>query len=289
MTATDRDYRYRLDPTSRKYRCPSCGRRTLVAYLDPSGTPLSDLTGRCDRQDKCRYHYTPRQYFADHPLTAPAHMRLRRLRHSSRLAPLPYPEKRPISVIDPRMVTSSLARYDINPLVRWLHATLDPAFGPATVSHTIARYGVGTSRLWGGATVFWLTDRAGRVRTGKIMGYDPLTGRRLKQPRPLMAWAHKLAASRRTDFTLRQCFFGSHLTLPTPASADPVIWLMESEKAALITDMALHHAGVGGLFVPVAAGGCAGLNPTPEALADAADKHALLRGRRVALFPDRGK
>ena len=28
---------------------------------------LSDSVGKCNRLNKCGYHYTPRQYFADNP------------------------------------------------------------------------------------------------------------------------------------------------------------------------------------------------------------------------------
>ena len=62
----------------------------------------------------------------------------------------------------------------------------------------------------GGSTVsHWQTDESGKVRTGKIMLYNPTTGRRVKEPQARVSWAR--AELRLPDFNLRQCLFGQHL------------------------------------------------------------------------------
>lgn len=42
-------------------------------------------------------------------------------------------------------------------------------------------------------------------------------------------------------------------------------------------------------FIPMATCGCGGINLTPEAIRDPYDKHQILKGRKVVLFPDQGK
>ena len=55
-------------------------------------------------------------------------------------------------------------------------------FGYSIMSAVAKRYAIGTCRYWEGATVFWQIDNDGKIRTGKIMLYDPKTGHRVKNP-----------------------------------------------------------------------------------------------------------
>ena len=66
-------YRYQLE----KYRgrgtrhvCPQCHRKgTFTRYIDTynNNIYISENVGKCNRIDKCGYHYTPRQYYTDNP------------------------------------------------------------------------------------------------------------------------------------------------------------------------------------------------------------------------------
>ena len=61
-------YRYQLDKSSKKVRCDSCGQKTAVLYVDIETIDyLPDIVQRCDRENKCGHHYTPKQYFIDNP------------------------------------------------------------------------------------------------------------------------------------------------------------------------------------------------------------------------------
>ena len=66
-------YRFILEKyrgISTRYTCPQCGRKhTFTRYIDTENNNqyLSDKVGKCNRLDKCGYHYTPRQYFTDNP------------------------------------------------------------------------------------------------------------------------------------------------------------------------------------------------------------------------------
>ena len=66
-------YRYILERyrgLSTRYTCPQCGRKhTFTRYIDTENNNqyLSERVGKCNRLDKCGYHYTPREYFTDNP------------------------------------------------------------------------------------------------------------------------------------------------------------------------------------------------------------------------------
>ena len=42
---------------------------TFTRYIDTENNNqyINDNVGKCNRLDKCGYHYTPKQYFADNP------------------------------------------------------------------------------------------------------------------------------------------------------------------------------------------------------------------------------
>ena len=66
-------YRYQLEKyrgRSTRHVCPQCGRKNVFTrYVDTENNNIyiSDNVGKCNRLDKCGYHYTPHQYFTDNP------------------------------------------------------------------------------------------------------------------------------------------------------------------------------------------------------------------------------
>lgn len=272
-------HRYHLDTSSRKHICPQCGHRTLVAYVDASGNLLDPLAGRCDRQNKCAYHLPPR----DLPHTGP------RAIHRSRLLRRRHVPVTP-NFIRPPQVKATIGKYGANSLIHWLKHTFRDLMEPQEVEKMATIYGVGTARLYGGSPIFWQLDMQGRARTGKIMGYNPATGRRVKHPRPQLTWIHRLKQAHSnnsdgSDFRLKQVLFGSHLAALNPSAT---ILLMESEKAALITALVLAWGGAFGCFVPMATGGCGNLPADALRMADPYGMLAALRGRKTVLVPDAG-
>lgn len=171
----------------------------------------------------------------------------------------------PPSYIDMDIVSRSLKGYPKNKLFQFLSSQ----FGEAAVMKLMEKYRIGSSKHWDGATVFWQTDRKGRVRTGKIMLYNPETGKRVKQPFNHVTWVHSLL--QKSDFHLRQCFFGEHLLA---SNTNSPVALVESEKTALIASYYLPQ------YLWIASGGKNGCF----------NEHCLsvLAGRYVVLFPDLG-
>ncbi|WP_170227829.1 DUF6371 domain-containing protein [Mucilaginibacter frigoritolerans] len=152
-------------------------------------------------------------------------------------------------------------------------------FGWEAALQAAERYNIGSSKHWHGATVFWQVDVNGLVRTGKVMLYNPNTGKRVKQPFNHIAWVHSLMRNvnknlemehPKSEFHLKQCFFGEHL-LGGDTSA--MVGITESEKTAVMASIMMPG------FIWLAAGSLHGLDE---------DKCRVLKNRRVMLFPDVG-
>ena len=71
-------------------------------------------------------------------------------------------------------------------------------------------------------------DYEGKIRTGKIIEYDPLTGKRIKRNRPDVSWVHYNLPIH--DFHLEQCLFWKHLL----SQSDAMVAILESERTAVI-------------------------------------------------------
>lgn len=262
------EYRFHLE----KYRhgskidCPSCGKkRCFVRYIDEQGTVrFPSSVGKCDHEQSCGYHYTPREYFHDNPeVLSYDDCRTGQVFRQSVVHARPAPIEP--SYIPDGIVRASISHYDKNPLYRYLCGV----FGAEETVRLFNLYRIGTSAKWGGSTVFWQTDEAGRVRTGKIMLYNTTTGRRVKEPQSRVSWAH--SELRLPDFNLRQCLFGQHLL---PLYPDRTVFIVESEKSAVI---ASHYMPDVLWLATGGKNGCFHVQ-TVE----------VLRGRDVILLPDLG-
>lgn len=258
-----RDYKYVLEPykgMSTRYHCPSCQHRvkTFTLYIDcVTGEHIHQTVGRCNRESKCGYHYTPKQYFIDNQIT------FQKPRfNSSKILPVRAKEK-PISFIPIDIFKGSLSSkaFSTNNFVLFLISK----FGVEIASELVGRYFIATSKHLYGSTVFWQIDLEGKVRTGKIMLYNPISGKRVHDGDLPVYWVHK--AIKQPDFTLKQCLFGEHLLID---KSKPVA-IVESEKTAIIASCYLKQ------FLWLAVGGKSSLNT---------EICKILKGRDVVLFPD---
>ncbi len=252
------EHRYILEKyTGRnsRFECPECGKPNQFSkYIDTeTGETLGNNVGRCNRVDKCGYHYTPKQYFENNDIK-PEGVEV----HS----PKPQPPPRPISFVDAETFNKSLRGYENNALVNYL----DTLFKPEIVNLLINLYSIGTSsRYNGGSTIYWQIDASGNIRTGKIIKYDS-TGHRVKG---CNNWVHSVMKLK--DFNLKQCFFGEHILKHAPGYK---VGIVESEKTAMILQEQIPD------LIWLASGGAEGINN---------EKVKALRGRDVILFPDASK
>lgn len=259
-------YRYILEPykgVSTRHTCPACEhKRCFSRYIDTENKiSFPNHVGRCDREEKCGYHFTPKLYFEENPSKGEGFSDWQS--SIPRKSP-PVKEKEP-DFIDSGLADSSLVHYQRNNLFQYLAVQL----GERDAMGLMTKYKVGSAKHWDGATVFWQTDICGRVRTGKIMLYNPETGKRIKHPYNHITWVHSLL--KQENFNLKQCFFGEHL-LATRTN-QPVA-IVESEKTALIASFYMSH------FQWIATGGKHGCFND--------ENLQVLKGRKTILFPDLG-
>ncbi|PKK36529.1 hypothetical protein BWI96_11785 [Siphonobacter sp. SORGH_AS_0500] len=170
----------------------------------------------------------------------------------------------PPSLIPDDLFKATLKSYEGNHFATFLESL----FGVVLTAKLLLMYFVGSAK--GGKTIFWQITPKGEVRAGKIMRYDPVTGKRSKTEHP--NWVHSVMDL--TDFKLKQVLFGSHLL--TPANQSKTIAIVESEKTAILASAYLHN------YIWLATGGSNGPGLTSKETLE------LLKGRRVILFPDVG-
>ena len=156
---------------------------------------------------------------------------------------------------------------------RFLSALLDSYYGSKAKEvqeRLMEDYRLGATR--DGSVIFWQIDRENKVRTGKVMQYNPGDGHRVKDGQAsAVNWIHSILKRQRVlaeEWQLFQCLFGEHLLNVYP---DKVAVLVESEKSAVIGS-ALFPG-----YVWLAAGGKSQLRE---------EKLRVLTGRTVLLFPD---
>jgi len=254
--------RYLLEPykgINTRYHCPDCQQRekTFSRYIDTKIKEyIAPTVGRCNRESNCGYHYTPKQYFQDNNISFDTTLTVLYLKPKA-----VTPQQKPVSFIPVEIFKTSLQCNEPNYFIKFL---ID-LFRVKVAKDLISRYFITTSTHWNGATIFWQIDISGKIKTGKIMLYNPATGKRVKEPFNHITWVHK--ALKMPEFELKQCFFGEHLLQD---KTKPVA-IVESEKTAVISSVYFPQ------LIWLAAGSLN--NITPE-------KCQVLRGRKVILFPD---
>ena len=254
-------YRYKLEKyngMATKHRCPQCDQnRRFTKYINnETNDYISDKVGRCDRSDNCGYHYTPKQYFADFGNLPDLLRRDNTQNYKTKII------QKPTSYIPFNIFQECLGKdLDKNNFVKYLISL----FGIENTKKLIAQYYISTSNLWEGATVFWQIDINKNIRTGKIMQYNSITGKREKNKNH---WVHSIL--KLYDFNLKQCFFGEHLLI----EMNKVVAIVESDKTAVIMSHILPQ------YIWISCSGKDGLNE---------NKFKVLKGRTVILFPDLSK
>ena len=137
-----------------------------------------------------------------------------------------------------------------------------------TIERLMQDYALGATK--DGSVIYWQIDTKGRVRTGKVMKYNPETGHRIKDTGGIN-WIHSIMKKQKLlpeDYNLAQCLFGEHLLKAYP---NKVVALVESEKSALIASSVYPD------YVWLATGGKSQLS---------IDKLKVLKGRTIIMFPD---
>lgn len=270
-------YKYSLDKSSKKFRCPQCGHKSLVRYMDTDKNYLPDHVGRCDRENRCAYHCPPKQYFAEvNP------------QQNTYTGTTQEEDTREPDFIPLQYVTPTLTGVEHTSFVQYI-STL---FNPLVALKTAEAYCIGRSKLAGGrACIFWQADERGFVRSGKIVAYNATTGKRIKEAEALQhntglrnhggqympclsvqPAVKKLMGN--SNLNLQQIFFGQHLL--SPHFGLKAVNVVESEKTAVICSILMPH------YTWLATGGANGCKWRQRSV------YSALAGRKVTFYPDYG-
>ncbi|HRH71330.1 MAG TPA: DUF6371 domain-containing protein [Flavobacteriales bacterium] len=258
-------HRFILEPykgPSTRHTCPQCRKPKEVArYLDTAtGELLPDHVGKCNRADACGYHFTPRDHFRDtgtHPTEA----------DGNAWEPKPEPPPRPPYVHQRAEVLAMRSHPERNTLAAYWRDRIG-----GNRWNTVARdYALGTwpSGSLAGAAVYWQVDQHGNVKAGKVMLYDPATGKRRKDVRSTSFVHFEQTGHNAAELNVGQCLFGEHLLKSWPMDAPVAV--VESEKTAMIAAALMPS------FLWVAVGSVGAFTLT---------KLQALTGRKVLAFPD---
>ncbi|WP_397446912.1 DUF6371 domain-containing protein [Polaribacter sp. R77954] len=208
-----KNYKYSLDTSSKKFVCSNCNKKTFVKFIDNETQQyLNHIDGRCDRESKCGYFKKP--------------------------------SGNTISTICNTNCNTTVIQttyHNQNLLQRYANCKqqsnfiiyLHKHFTQQDVLRVVKKYHICTTNYWYGATLFWQIDDLNRIRGGKIMKYNSITGKRVKEPFNHVSWMHKQL--KLPNFVLQQCLFGLHL-INTISKSD-TICIVESEKTAIIMSL----------------------------------------------------
>ena len=261
-------YRTRAD----RYTCPACGRtKCFTRYVDEDGQMLDETVGRCDHEVKCGYHYTPKQWFADHPTSRDNDYKPIRRKPTPKIQPKQEPKPK-IDFIDIPVLTPYRQRLEQSTLIQSLIRLVPEK--KKRIIEVAQAYGIGADD--NGWTIYPQFDYNCRLRTAKSMAYDN-RGHRVKSDDKTVeydriAWLHRYLIGEGLlpeDFHLQQCMGGEHLLEQRP---DATVAVVEAEKTAFVAASLWR-----GEYVWVSVGSDGNLTPR---------MCQALRGRNVLLFPD---
>ena len=258
-----------------RHICPNCGdKRSFAYYVDEENIPLHPSVGRCNHESSCGYHYTPKQYFQDHPECRTSNVSSfdeQKRDAKSKSTPTEPLKPTTIGYIPIHYVEKSKSVH--SNFFCFLSTLLGNYYGSKSqevLNRLLDEYRLGATR--DGAVIFWQIDKNGKVRTGKVMQYNPEDGHRIKAEQgAAINWIHSILKKQKVlpeDWQLSQCLFGEHLL---SLYSDKVVVLVESEKSAIIGSAIFPD------YVWLATGGKSQMKE---------DKLRVLSARTVLLFPD---
>ena len=209
----------RYKGTATRHTCPNCGdRRSFAYYVDEQGTPLHPSVGRCNHESGCGYHYTPKQYFQEHPECHTAKdfsFGGQRMKQPTKQPSLPLT----VCYIPTNYVEKSQSVH--SNFFRFLSTLLTAYYGSKArevLTRLLEEYRLGATR--DEAVIFWQIDRNDKVRTGKVMHYNPEDGHRIKRGlTSAVNWIHSILKKQQVlpeEWQLSQCLFGEHLLKSNP-------------------------------------------------------------------------
>lgn len=293
-----KEHRYIFEKGSKKHRCPNCGKKRFVRYIDTqTGEYLPEQYGRCDREANCPQQEYNNPYKDGHAkaiweqeqkVTGVTKVTVPKQKYF-RTQPKPQPTREQVFFdLETFKQTLQPHRYENNTFIQNLLSRVAFPFEVDEVTKVIQLYRLGTvaNGYRAGANTFPFIDIKGNVRAIQVKQFDEqnhTTGtdflhsiiekHHTRNNKPLPEW---LEAYTKQDKRI-SCLFGEHLL--SKYHSNPIA-LVEAPKTAVY----------GTLYF--------GLPETPESLIWLAvynkssfsfDKLKVLQGRFVYVFPDLSK
>lgn len=162
---------YILDPSSKKFICPRCEKKTFVRFIHAETKEYLPMKyGRCDREIKCRYFVHPYE----------------------------KKEEESFSVMLSDQMKPTLKDYDKNTFI----LALAERYDIEAINTVIEKFKIGTgSGKYAGWPIFWQVDHFGNIRTGHMIKYNGLKRTKYQN------WTHSLLYE---NYRLKQCLYGLH-------------------------------------------------------------------------------
>ena len=255
------NYKYQLDTSSRKYPCPSCGKRTFVRYIDTDNWELlGEEYGRCDREVNCSYHKHPGKQDFRQRVTI---------------------EKPVPSFIPAEVLKHTLQGYDTNSFVQNLVCNVPFPLPEQDVERVVSMYYLGTitGETRKGAVTFPYIDIEGKIRAVQAKQFNQ------QNHTTATDWLHSiiertspavpdwLKAYKKNE-KIVTCLFGEHLL--KNYYRNPVA-LVEAPKTAIYGTLYFGFPDEPDNYIWLAVYNLTSLTY---------DKCKVLKGRKVYLFPD---
>ena len=144
--------------------------------------------------------------------------------------PLNNSTSQQINYINPKYLTLSIG------LASNFGTFLKSIFDEEELKQILEDYQLGMTK--DNSVIYWYIDKENRIRSGKIMQYDPLNSKRVKSEKLKVksgvSWVHsqlKKQGMISEDWKFTRCLFGEHLLTKYP---DRNVFLVEGEKTAII-------------------------------------------------------
>ena len=275
-----------------RYTCPDCNKaKKYVRYIDKeTNRHLPFQYGKCERLNQCGYHLNPytdgywkmiKDQERNENNTSKAFNK-----NKTRYNLNPQTKTEP-TTIPSWIFKSSLTDYSSNSFASFLSHHL----GHRHTVDLVKQFYIGTSKYWGGATVFWLINDKMKIAGGQVILFDD-KGHTYKETRTdgsikrYNSWVHIALKAHYQNLGIPlpdwlngyinnspkfPCLFGLH-QLHNESGSKPIA-IVEAAKTAVIA------SGYFPQFIWMAAGSLSYLNE---------DRLAPLKGRKITLFPDKG-
>lgn len=221
-----------------KIICDGCGKKTAVAYLENETGNFVTGAMKCDRSENCGYHKKPENNNATIQVKE---------------EPIKVTNYLPMSLVvkhyemgNCHLVNFLLTKFSESELIKAHHFYLLSSINKETI--------------------FWQIDQLEQIRSGKVMNYNPLTGKRVKdnEGKASIRWMHK------QPYNLKQCLFG---LFRVNENKEKIIAIVESEKTAVIMSIYVPH------FIWLATGSKSGFK---------LEYLSPIKNRKIIGFPDKG-